>query len=98
MEKFKPISLENPEKQSKTDIDVELRYQYTPFQLFTLLQKADFDILDISPIHIHGISPSGKAMDPKLHTLLSNFLQTQEHLKFQLIPQSSSFMIATKKR
>lgn len=73
------------------------RYQYTPFQLFTLLKKYGFEILNISPVHIHGITPSGKTIDPKLHTLLSNFLHTQLHLNFQLLTQSSSFMIEARK-
>jgi 2-polyprenyl-3-methyl-5-hydroxy-6-metoxy-1,4-benzoquinol methylase len=94
---FEPISLESPDKQSMTDIDVNMRYQYTPFQLFTLLHKYGFEILNISPIHIHGITPAGKKIDPQLHTSLSNFLQSNTHLNFQLLPQSSSFMIEARK-
>ena len=97
LEKFKPTFLELPDKQSMTDIDVNIRYQYTPFQLFTLLHKYGFKILNISPIHIHGIPPSGKKLDPQLHALFSNLLQNQQHLKFQLLPQSSSFMIEARK-
>lgn len=97
LEKFRPTSIELPTKQSMTDIDVTIRYQYTPFQLFTLLQKFGFKILNISPIHVHGISPSGKKLDPNLHALFSNLLQNQNHLAYQLLPQSSSFMIEAKK-
>ena len=97
MGKFEPVTLDLPEKQSMTDIDVNIRYQYTPFQLFTLLKDHNFEILEISPVHIHGISPSAKSINPQLHSLLSNFLHNQEDLDYQLIPQSSSFMIKARK-
>ena len=81
-----------------TKINVDKRYQYTPFELMNLLRKSGFDIIDIMPYHIHGITTGGKEIKPKIQTHLAYYLQEQEEILSKLIPQSSSFMISARKK
>jgi len=79
------------------DIRVDVRHQYTPFQIFKKLRKKKFSILDIYPVHNHALNPGAKEKRPDIHTSLSYFLLGQEDIHMQIIPQTSSFMITAKK-
>jgi 2-polyprenyl-3-methyl-5-hydroxy-6-metoxy-1,4-benzoquinol methylase len=81
-----------------TKINVDKRYQYTPFELIMMLKKSGFEIIDIMPYHIHGITTGGKEIKPKIQTHLAYYLQEQENLLLKLVPQSSSFMISARKK
>lgn len=87
----------NIQKHSKTGINVETRFQYTPFQLREKLENIHFKIFDISPIHIHIFTTETRKIYPELHNQVSNYIQNQKQI-IGLIPQSSSFMIAAKKK
>ena len=80
-----------------TKIKVDKRYQYTPFELINLLRKHGFEIIDLMPYHIHGISTGGKEIEPKIQTNLAYYLQEQKNILLRLLPQSSSFMISARK-
>jgi 2-polyprenyl-3-methyl-5-hydroxy-6-metoxy-1,4-benzoquinol methylase len=43
-----------------TNITVDKRYQYTPFELMTILRKYGFEIIDLIPYHIHAITTGAK--------------------------------------
>ena len=88
----------NLKKHKKTGVDVETRFQYTPFQIMEMLRKNHFDILDIHPIHIHIFSTGISATIYGFHDRISNIIQKNKNLSLQLIPQSSSFTITARKK
>ena len=97
------LSLESPPlpkeevSQVKTNIDVSLRLQYTPSQLMKLLHSAGFELVDIYPIHIHGIAPQLKDLYPEMHVEVSNILQAHALDRREFVAQASSFMVHAKK-
>lgn len=99
---FQPKITKNLEKHELTGdkyahITVDVRYQYTPFQLIRILEKNGFSVLDLYPVHIHAITTGAKQKSPEVHTQLSYHLLEQKNLHLQLIPQSSSIMITARK-
>lgn len=81
-----------------TNIMVDKRYQYTPFELIAMLRKYGFEIIDLMPYHIHAISTGAKEIKPKIQTYLAYHLQEQEDILLKLLPQGSSFMICARKK
>ncbi len=79
-------------------INVDVRNQYTPFELFSRLKKNGFKILDISPVHIHALTTGAKEKRGDIHTKLAYFLEKQDDIKLNLIPQCSSYMITCQKK
>ncbi len=98
MQNYIQKSLQNLRKHGFTGVNVNSRYQYTPCQLITMLKNNGFEIIDLYPIHIHLFTTSAKLMQKELHDYLSNKIQNQKDIHLQLIPQSSSFMVAAKKK
>lgn len=86
----------NLKKHSKTGVDVDTRFQYTPFQIFEKLEKNSFRAFDISPIHIHVFTTETRKIHQDFHNEVSNYMQNQND-NIGLIPQSSSFMISAKR-
>ena len=84
-------------KHSKTGINVDTRFQYTPFQLIEKLEKRSFKPFNISPIHIHVFTTGSREIYPDLHNEFSNYIQIQKNENIAFFPQSSSFMISAKK-
>lgn len=54
-------------------IKVDTRNQYTPFELFSILRKNGFKILDVSPVHIHALTTGFKEKRGDIHTKLAYF-------------------------
>jgi len=101
--KFKSKIKRNLKKHDLTDtkyakIKVDIRNQYTPFELFSRLRKNGFKILDISPVHIHALTTGAKNKRGDIHTKLAYFLEEHDEIKLNLIPQCSSFMITCQKK
>jgi SAM-dependent methyltransferase len=97
--KNKPSKIKsNLKKHTKTGIDVDARFQYTPFQIFEKLGKNHFKSFDIFPIHIHIFTTRSRKDFPNLHNQVSNFVQNKKSNKLTFIPQSSSFMISARKK
>lgn len=93
---FKPAPMQKGNKKhANTGVDVSTRFQYTPVQLISILKKIGFETHEIYPVHIHGIPPNMKDRYPKIHGVISNYLQewSDKNENLYLIPQSSSFMI-----
>lgn len=88
----------NLKKHTKTGIDVDTRFQYTPFQIFEKLDKNHFKPFDIFPVHIHIFTTEARKEFPNLHNQVSNFVQNKKSNKIAFIPQSSSFMILARKK
>jgi len=95
--KFHQNLSENIKKHKNTGINVDTRFQYTPFQIIDILKQNNFKILDLYPNHIHLLSTGAKDISPEIHGYLSNLIQEKNELHLRLIPQSSSFMIAVRK-
>jgi 2-polyprenyl-3-methyl-5-hydroxy-6-metoxy-1,4-benzoquinol methylase len=91
-----PLPMED-QQQVNTGIDVSVRLQYTPLQIMKLLRDAGFDVLDITPIHIHGVVPRFSALYPEVHVDISTLLQAHSMNRKELITQASSFMIHAQK-
>ena len=80
-----------------SDISVDTRYQYTPFQIIELLKKNGFVSTQIHPIHIHVFPINTRYNPANLHDHVSNLIQNQKNIPIQFITQSSSFMIVARK-
>jgi 2-polyprenyl-3-methyl-5-hydroxy-6-metoxy-1,4-benzoquinol methylase len=83
--------------QTRTGVDVSIRYQFTPVQLATMLKARGFVIEQLYPVHVHGVPPAFKAHHPATHTSISNLLQKYAHEHVSLVPYSSSFMLHAEK-
>ncbi len=95
---FKTAPLQKEDKKHEdTGIKVSTRYQFTPAQLVNKLKDTGFEPIDIFPIHIHGVPSKFKDKNPAVHGNISGLLQNYADNNICLIPQSSSFMIHSKK-
>ena len=79
-----------------TNIKVNVRNQFTPGQINSLMIKHNFKITDISPINYHPVSPAIYNEGKKEIRKISNYLMMEKN-KLALIPFSSSFIICAKK-
>lgn len=96
--KMEAVALQ-PEGMShgNTGIGVSTRYQFTPSQLAKMLNKEGFEIVNISPIHIHAGPPSFKEQHPEMHFKTANLLQERAIENWSLIPNASAFMMHARK-
>jgi hypothetical protein len=85
-------------KHPKTGIEVTTRFQYTPLQLMKMLSQRGFEVIDVFPIHIHGVPPVFAKKHPEVHALISNLLQAHADQNREFIPFASSFMLNVQKR
>lgn len=82
-----PTVGEHPE----TGIGVATRHQYTPAELIGMLERIDFQVAGLAPIHYHGVPPRFAKAHPQIHTAISEGMNaTPEHY---LIPFASTFMV-----
>jgi 2-polyprenyl-3-methyl-5-hydroxy-6-metoxy-1,4-benzoquinol methylase len=84
-------------KHSKTGINVQTRFQFTPHQLLSMLNDKGFQSIGVYPIHIHNLPMAMKNRYPQIHASVSNSLQPYGKNHTELIPFSSSFMLHVKK-
>ena len=78
---------------AKTGIDVTTRYQYSPFQLISLLQDRGLRAVEVYPVHIHGVTPAFADEHLAIHTSIATLLQAYARHNTQLLSQASSFML-----
>jgi 2-polyprenyl-3-methyl-5-hydroxy-6-metoxy-1,4-benzoquinol methylase len=90
------IFKKNLKKHPFTGIGVKTRLQYSPLELISYLQSNSMKVLKLEPINIHLFTTSGRKLKPILHDYLSNKIQNESKIHLQLLPQSSSFMIAVR--
>lgn len=81
----------------KTEIDVTTRFQYTPLQLINLLHARGLRAVEVYPAHIHGVAPSFKETNTKIHASIANLLQAYARHSTQFIAHASTFMLHVKK-
>lgn len=94
LEKIKAVRFQDENMEHlKTGIEVNTRFQYTPVQLMHLLREIGFEIIEVAPIHIHGVVPKFANENKEIHGIISNMLQISSKNRMELIPYASSFMI-----
>ena len=82
---------------ARTNIGVTTRFQYTPYQLIEMLVGLDLAVMEVCPVHIHGVPPSFKGDFPQVHTSIANLLQSYARHRLDLVPSASTFMIHARK-
>lgn len=96
--KLDPAPWQAPETEHvQTNIAVATRFQYTPYQLKTLLEDVALSVCEIYPIHVHGVTPSFKSDVPQVHTAIANMLQAFARQRLDLVPTASTFMVHAQK-
>lgn len=95
--KAAPFQKAGVERQ-EAGVKVSTRYQFTPTQLAGLLAKNGLKLIEIFPIHIHGVPLRFKEKYLSVHTAISDLLQTYaEKDALSFVPYASSFMLHAKK-
>ena len=96
--KLKKNSFEEvPFKQTKIDINVDKRHQFSPLQIVDILNRLRFKVIDIHPINYHPVTPI-KYSKEKNFKLFSNFIyKFKDNNKLPYIPFASSFMLTARK-
>lgn len=79
-----------------TGIKVNVRNQFSPGQINSLLIRHNFKIFEIDPINYHPVSPSIYNKKNLDHRKISNYIMKDDN-RLALIPFSSSFIVAAKK-
>lgn len=93
-----PAAWQEPEMEhARTNIGVTTRFQYTPYQLIEMLVGLDLAVMEVCPVHIHGVPPSFKGDFPQVHTSIANLLQSYARHRLDLVPSASTFMIHARK-
>ncbi len=90
--------LPQPATHFQTGIDVSVRYQYTPGGLAAIMRDAGFEPIAVYPVHYHPMPPSAAAKIQEAHISFSNFVFETAAEDLGLIPSSSSFVIAARKK
>lgn len=97
LKKNKTKMEETPFKQpTTTGIKVNVRNQFSPSQINSMLSNLGFKITDLEPINYHPVTPKIYNIGDKEYRKISNFIMNDEN-KLALIPFSSSFIVAAKK-
>ncbi len=94
MLKFTPVPLTDPLiEHANTGVGVSTRYQYTPVQLIRLLAEMGYAVKEVSPIHVHGLTPQMKNEWPAMHVKVANALQERALNNVTMLGQASAFMV-----
>ena len=92
-------NFQSPEtKHEGTGIDVTTRFQYSPFQLISLMNKKNMQTVEVYPVHIHVSTPSFCDSHLEIHFPFANLLQTHADQNTQLLTHASTFMMHVKKK
>ena len=91
--------LQSPETvHPNTGVKVATRFQYSPFQLISLLQDRGLRAEEVYAAHIHGVTPKFKERNMEVHASIANLLQEYARHNTQLLAHASTFMLHVKKR
>ncbi len=88
-------------KQPNTGINVNVRHQFTPLQLYFTLKNLGYMITDIHPINYHPVVPSIYNTERNYKFFSNNIFKKsfkKNFNKLSNLPFSSSFMITAKKK
>jgi hypothetical protein len=90
--------LPQPDNNPGTGIAVTVRYQYTPSEMAGLLRDAGFDPFAVYPVHYHPLPPRAKSRLMEMHVAFADSIFEAAGEDHRLIPFSSSFVMAARKR
>ena len=91
-------SLPQPASHPRTGIGVNIRFQYTPGELITLLHEFGLQTRTLFPVHYHALPvPAAQAM-PAVHVKIAEALYETAPLEHRLLPFASSFVIEARRR
>ena len=77
----------------KTNIDVSVRYQFTPLQLTGILEEHGFGVTNLQAIHSHPAPPGFQRRFKDVHIRVADLLYEVARDALPLIPFASTFMI-----
>jgi 2-polyprenyl-3-methyl-5-hydroxy-6-metoxy-1,4-benzoquinol methylase len=81
------------ERHPATEVKVETRHQYTPSQLVKELGGIGFDVVELYPVHYHGIPPGFGRTHPAVHVAMAELAQGFARGEHRLLPFASTFMV-----
>jgi hypothetical protein len=62
-----------------------------------MVSEVGLETVEVCPVHIHGVPPTFKADQPKIHTSIANLLQSYSRHRLDLLPSASTFMVHARK-
>ncbi|HYN20131.1 MAG TPA: methyltransferase domain-containing protein [Thermoanaerobaculia bacterium] len=76
-----------------TGVEVATRHQYTPAELVARCENANFEVVELRPIHYHAAPPGFARRHPEIHVATAELFQENAAGEPALLPFSSSFMV-----
>jgi SAM-dependent methyltransferase len=89
--------LPQPSTHPITGIGVDVRYQYTPNELATIVREGGFSPAALYPVHYHPLHPAAMVDLSDMHVAFSNLVFERAGSDHRLVPFSSSFVLAARK-
>jgi 2-polyprenyl-3-methyl-5-hydroxy-6-metoxy-1,4-benzoquinol methylase len=86
-----------PDQHPITEIQVNVRYQFSPADLVYRLRSLGFTPRTVFPVHFHGLSPAVKSDRPELHSQIARAVAEIAVADQRLVPQCSTFVIEVRK-
>jgi hypothetical protein len=57
-----------------------------------MLKDVGLEVVEVFPVHVHGVLPTFKAAFPEVHTSIANLLQSYGRHRLEFVPFASTFM------
>jgi 2-polyprenyl-3-methyl-5-hydroxy-6-metoxy-1,4-benzoquinol methylase len=86
-----------PDEHPLTEIQVNVRYQFSPADLVYRLRSVGFAPRTVFPVHFHGLSPAIKSDHPEFHAQLAQAVAEIGIADQRLVPFCSTFVIEVRK-
>jgi 2-polyprenyl-3-methyl-5-hydroxy-6-metoxy-1,4-benzoquinol methylase len=86
-----------PDQHPITEIQVDVRYQFSPADLVYRLRSLGFAPRTVFPVHFHGLSPAVKSDHPDFHARLAQAVAEIGIDDQRLVPFCSTFVIEVRK-
>jgi 2-polyprenyl-3-methyl-5-hydroxy-6-metoxy-1,4-benzoquinol methylase len=86
-----------PDQHPITEIQVNVRYQFSPADLVYRLRSLGFVPKTIFPVHFHGLSPAVKSDHGEFHSQIAHAVARLGVADQRLVPQCSTFVLEVRK-
>jgi ubiquinone/menaquinone biosynthesis C-methylase UbiE len=86
-----------PDQHPLTEIQVNVRYQFSPADLVYRLRSLGFTPRTVFPVHFHGLSPAVKSDHPDFHSRLAHAVAEIGIADQRLVPFCSTLVIDVRK-
>ena len=97
LETFEQLE-KQPDRHPATNIDVDVRFQYSPADLCRRLRNYGFLPVSIHPVHYHAFPVSIKTDFPEAHEAVAELVEEIGGDDQRMVPRSSTFVIVAKTR